>query len=145
MEVAVGMKKVLIVVLLVCGAFVLGRYALPYLCPVTVPGFMSHRLLLRHGYEIVSSSGDYALVRGSRPVILPVIDSYGVHGDLVVGHVTEQTSESKPGFFIVDTRTGDRWQALEKDAWMKILARYDITEEPGLIRPEGCSGWRARF
>lgn len=68
------------------------------------------------------------------------IDGYKVLGDLVVGHVTvaEESPEkemSKPGYFIVNTKTHEVKQGLDKKAWLDALQAHGIGNEPNLGKP----------
>lgn len=68
------------------------------------------------------------------------IDGYKVLGDLVVGHVTvaEQSPEkemSKPGYFIVNTKTHEVKQGLDKKAWLDALKAQGVNSEPSLGKP----------
>ena len=68
------------------------------------------------------------------------IDGYKVLNDLVVGHVivAEHSPEkemSKPGYFILNTKTHEAKQGLDKKAWLNSLQAQGISSEPSLGRP----------
>jgi hypothetical protein len=102
---------------------------------------------LPNGYSIVRSSpGAVALVRpSSEEVISPPIDGYRIHSRLIIGHSRRWDAPGKPGYFVVDTRTGERWHRLTKNQWMTVLRDHGIRSAPPLIEPRPYSGLRARF
>ena len=68
------------------------------------------------------------------------IDGYKVLNDLVVGHVSvaEHSPEkelSKPGFFILNTKTHELRQGLDKKAWLDSLKALGTTNDPSLDKP----------
>lgn len=68
------------------------------------------------------------------------IDGYKVLNELVVGHVTvaEHSPEkemSKPGYFIVNTKTHETKQGLDKKTWLDALQAQGISNEPSLGKP----------
>jgi len=68
------------------------------------------------------------------------IDGYKVLNELVVGHViiAEHSPEremSKPGYFILNTKTHEMKQGLDKKAWLGSLQALGITDEPILSKP----------
>jgi hypothetical protein len=68
------------------------------------------------------------------------IDAYAVLGSLVVGHVAvaEQSPEkelSKPGYFILNTKTHEVRQGLDKKVWLDSLKTLGTTTEPSLGKP----------
>ena len=101
------------------------------------------------GYELVRvGAGEVLLSEPRRGVVVDInIDGYGVHGPIVVGHVSKPArpaeqrlplgfkDESRPGYFIADTRTGDIKQGLDRQAWLSALGALGITKEPTLKKP----------
>lgn len=69
------------------------------------------------------------------------IDGYTVLGDhVVVGHVTAadlspEKEHSKPGYFLLNTRTHDVKQGLDKKTWLESLQKIGISNEPNLSKP----------
>ena len=68
------------------------------------------------------------------------IDGYKVLNDLVVGHISiaEHSPEkemSKPGYFILNTKTHEAKQGLEKKVWLDLMQALGITNEPSLGKP----------
>lgn len=97
---------------------------------------------LPNNYQLVSVYAGAVLIGapegGTR--IEANIDGYKVLGDLVVGHVTaaEHSPEkemSKPGYFILNTKTHEAEQGLDKKAWLNALQVQGICGEPSLGKP----------
>jgi hypothetical protein len=68
------------------------------------------------------------------------IDGYKVLNDLIVGHVTvaEHSPEkemSKPGYFILNTKTHEVKESLDKKAWLDTLRTLGVNNEPSLGKP----------
>lgn len=128
------------------GIFVIAIIYGILVCPITIPGFLGYRIRLTNGYDLVCvHSGSVGLSSQTGYGIEPNIDGYRFRGSLVIGHVTKQDSMSKPGYFIVDTKTRERHQALTKDKWIEMLKDYGVTKAPRLVRPTGLSEQWARF
>lgn len=74
-------------------------------------------------------------------VVNATVDRYEVLDGLVVGHVStldymspEEKEVSKPGYFIVNTKTHEVKQGLDKKAWLDALQVQGISE-PNLGKP----------
>jgi hypothetical protein len=68
------------------------------------------------------------------------VDGYKVLGDHVVGHVTAadlspEKEHSKPGYFLLNTKTHEVKQGLDKKAWLESLQKIGINDEPNLSKP----------
>jgi len=130
------------------GFMLLAWHWLPYICPVTVMNLGGdYAIRLPNGYALIRPGpGCVVLVRPNRSgAVLPTIDGYRVHRHLIIGHVRKWDSSSKPGYFVVDMRTGEKWQALSKPEWARVLKKHGIENPPPLVPPTKFSGCRARF
>lgn len=105
------------------------------------------------GDYATSLPGHYSLVRVysgavliSNPehvvVINPNVESYKVIDGLVVGYVTapeylspEEKAVSKPGYFVLNTKTREVQQGLNKTMWLDTLRLLDVKSEPLLNKP----------
>jgi hypothetical protein len=106
-----------------------------------------------------SLPGSYSLVRfnadeimivkrvepgdGIKTVIGPKIKGYKVSKAVVIGEVVLPDSsalknESTPGYFVLDTDTGDVRQGLKREEWLAILKSKGIQGDINLARP---SSW----
>lgn len=108
-------------------------------------------ILLGCGDYAVNLPGGYSLVRiyagavlikhSSNGVVINAnIDKYKVINETIVGHVTlaELTPErdySKPGYFIINTKTHEVKEGLEKKNWLEALQKQGIINEPKLNKP----------
>ena len=97
---------------------------------------------LPNGYTLVSVYSGAILINHPHEGIAVEanIDSYQVIGDLVVGHSTSaellpEKGFSKPGYFILDTRTRKVLQALDRTTWLSNLAKLGVSEVPVLNKP----------
>lgn len=95
--------------------------------------------------------GNYALIRVYAGAVLigapeggtrieANIDGYKVLGDLIVGHVTAaelspEKEMSKPGYFILNSKTHEAKHALDKKAWLDALRALGVNSEPKLSKP----------
>ncbi len=75
-------------------------------------------------------------------VVNATVDSYQVLDNLVIGHVSildymspEEKEVSKPGYFILNTKTHDVKQGLDKKAWLDSLQAQGVSSEPSLGKP----------
>lgn len=75
-------------------------------------------------------------------VVNATVDSYKVLNELVVGHVSvldymspEEKEVSKPGYFILNTKTREVRQGLDKKAWLDSLKAQGVSSEPRLGKP----------
>ena len=104
------------------------------------------RVSLPRGYSLVRTYASAVLMSDSNHIVVinPCIDEYKVYEDknLIVGHVTRtpgllpvDSADSRPGFFIVDTRSGVTMEGLEEKAWLDSLRIYGISEKPRLHEP----------
>jgi hypothetical protein len=123
-------------------------------------GFRSVRLVLALSALIsMSACGDYSirlpggycLVRiyagavlishGEKGVAIDAnIDGYEVIGDLVVGHVIAadlppEKTFSKPGYFILNTKSNEITQGLDKKVWLDSVQALGVHGEPRLSKP----------
>ena len=101
-----------------------------------------YSIRLPHGYGLTQIHGGTVLIEGPdhRLVVGPNVDGYSVLGDSVVGHVSlaqyqPDREDSRPGYFILNTKTHELKQALEKEAWVDTLRASGIREEPRLSQP----------
>jgi hypothetical protein len=109
---------------------------------IACPGGMTdYRRDLTHGYKLVRANADEYVIVDSMDgvVVTPTISEIGHVGDVIVG-VTELPQRqgnfgSKPGYFVVNTATGETRMGLSKDACLAELRRYGIDDEPTLRRP----------
>lgn len=97
---------------------------------------------LPNGYTLVSVYSGAVLInhRNEGIAVEANIDGYQVIGDLVVGHsigaeLLPEKDLSKPGYFILDTRTHKVIQALDRTAWLSNLTRLGISKVPVLNKP----------
>jgi hypothetical protein len=79
---------------------------------------------------------------GGDVVVNATVDSYQVLDGLVVGHVStldymspEEKEVSKPGYFILNTKTHKAKQGLDKKAWLDSLKVQGVSSEPSLSKP----------
>lgn len=86
---------------------------------------------LPNGYQIIrgGKAAEPMIVKRSGGVVVPgPVDSYTVIRDVVVGSV-------KPGFFVLDTRTGQVENALAENAYQEKLKSLNIAPLPELSPP----------
>lgn len=105
-------------------------------------GGWDYRISLPNGYEMVRiHSGSVAICDSNTvEVIGPNIDRYTVVQDVVAGHVVvarpdDFGQEEKPGYFILDTRTGSVRKGLSEKQWIYSLSKYGVSDKPSLRRP----------
>jgi hypothetical protein len=100
------------------------------------------------GYVLVSVYAGAVII--GRPsehevVVDANVESYKVLGELVVGHVntpeklsSEEKETSKPGYFILNTKTHEIKVGLDKQTWLDSLQTQGVSSEPRLRKP---SSW----
>lgn len=104
-----------------------------------------YKIHLPGGYSLVSVYAGAVLIAGDHVrgvVINSNVDSYKVLNELVVGHVNtpdhlspEEKDVSKPGYFILNTKTHEVKEGLDKKAWLDTLRALGVNNEPGLSKP----------
>ncbi len=99
---------------------------------IRLPG--NYELVRIYASAVLISHPDDGVVIGAH------IDGYKVLDPLVVGHVSLAEHEpergySKPGYFILNTKTHEVREALDKAGWLATLQALGIEEEPGLDKP----------
>jgi hypothetical protein len=100
--------------------------------PVELPG--SYQLDQVH-------SGAVAITHPATGIVIYAsVDGYAVVGSVIVGHVSQAKRDperefSRPGYFIIDTRTNDAKQGLDKNSWLESLRSLGVMSEPKLHKP----------
>lgn len=91
---------------------------------------------------LISYSGSDGQNTSGEVVVNATVDRYKVLDSLVVGHVStldymspEEKAASKPGYFIVNTKTHEVKQGLDKKTWLASLQSFGFTGEPDLSKP----------
>lgn len=112
---------------------------------LSVTGCGDYSVHLPGGYSLVRVYGGAVLIAGDyiRGVVIdPNVDSYEVLEGIIVGHVNthdhltaEDKEASKPGYFILNTKTHEVKQGLDKKAWLDSLRVLGIASEPSLSKP----------
>jgi hypothetical protein len=110
---------------------------------VLVGGCGDYSVCLPNGFSMVRVyPGAVHVVRPNHEgiAIFANVDEYAVLGDYVVGHVDPpkhelERSMSKPGYFILNTSSGDAKDAMDLDAWRAELRRSSLATDPALARP----------
>lgn len=113
-------------------------YALILLC-----GCSDYSIQLPNGYCLVRSNDEDMTIANSVSVVVisPKIVGYEVCQHLVVGRVvlndikSEEYGDSKPGFFILNTKNGDLAQGLSEEAWVVLLKQNGVNRHLELKRP----------
>ena len=113
-------------VFLLLGVTACGDYSVSLPNGYTLVSVYSGAILINHPHEGIAVEAN--------------IVGYQVIGDLVVGHSIEaellpEKDLSKPGYFILDTRTHKVIQALDRTTWLSNLKRLGISEVPALKKP----------
>ena len=101
------------------------------------------------GYSLVRMNADEIIIvkrvepSGIKIVVGPKIKGYKVSEGVVIGDVvipdwSALKSESTPGYFVLDTSTGEVQQGLTRDEWLGILKSKGIQGDIHLARP---SSW----
>ena len=110
---------------------------------VLVGGCGDYSVCLPNGFSMVRV---YAgAVHIGRPnhegiAVFANVDSYAVLGDYVVGHVKlpkhdPERSLSKPGYFVLNTSTGESRDGMGVDVWREELRRASLATDPLLEEP----------
>lgn len=95
-------------------------------------------------YSLVRVYAGAVLISGPSNVVVidSNINSYKVLGHLVVGQVNspghfspEEKAVSKPGYFILNTKTHEVRQGLDKKSWLDALQMLGVRNEPELGTP----------
>jgi hypothetical protein len=94
------------------------------------------------GYELTRvHAGAVVLNHPDKGVVIDAnIDGYKIVGDIVAGHVViaeraPDNAYSKPGYFLVNTKTHEVIQGMDKARWLASLRKMGVTEEPQLRKP----------
>ena len=99
---------------------------------------------LPNGYSLVRTYASAVLISDLQHLIVihPNVENYKVLDGVVVGHVNtpdglvpEDKELSKPGYFILNTKTHEAKQGLDKKVWLESLQALGITNEPSLSKP----------
>jgi hypothetical protein len=105
-------------------------------------GCGDYAVSLPGGYSLVRIYGGAILIsHSSKGVVINAnIDSYKVLDELIVGHVTvaelpPEKDYSKPGYFIINTKTHEVGEGLDRMAWLEALRKINIVTEPKLSKP----------
>lgn len=79
---------------------------------------------------------------GGDVVVNASVDSYQVLDGLIVGHVStldymspEEKEVSKPGYFILNAKTHEVKEGLDKKAWLDALRALGVNNGPRLSKP----------
>lgn len=120
---------------------------------LTIPVLLVLIYLVFGSDYAVSLPGGYSLVRcysgavglagpGNVEVVPPNVEKYLVHDDVITGLVTRHSGlvstdweRSKPGYFIVDIRTGKVQLGLSERSWRVALRSYGINKDIDLHKP----------
>jgi|SRR5438445_2733995 len=101
-----------------------------------------YAIRLPGGYSLVRIySGTVVISHPDIGIVVEAnVDGYAVVGSLVVGHVSLASRDpeqefSKPGYFVLNTRTHETKQSLDKAAWLESLRAAGILGEPKLNKP----------
>jgi len=96
------------------------------------------------GYSLVRVYSGAVLISDPQHLVVvnANVNSYKVIDGLVVGHVSteeyfspEEKKVCKPGYFILNTKTHETKQGLEKKAWLDSLKALGVNDEPRLTKP----------
>lgn len=100
------------------------------------------RIALPNGYEMMSEYTGQVWILGpdGRDVVAATVDGYAVIDSVVVGHVSlglgrSAKNYSKPGYFVLDTKTGQVVQGMDKKEWLARLKDLGVTTAPQLHTP----------
>lgn len=103
-----------------------------------------YSIRLPGGYSLVRVYAGAVLISNPQHevVVNSNVDGYKVLDGLVAGYVTtpdhlspEEKEVSKPGYFILNTKTHDVKQGLDKKAWLDSLKAQGVSSEPSLGKP----------
>jgi hypothetical protein len=96
---------------------------------------------LINGYEAVPISGDTWAITDSqrRNAVSESVITLAVVGDLIIGQSVIPSPPSpmmqySPGYFVLNSRTGETVEGLDRATWRKKLRELGITDEPKLRR-----------
>jgi hypothetical protein len=102
-------------------------------------GMSDYRRELTRGYKLVRANADEYVIVDSLDwvVITPTISEIRHLGDLIVGvpQHPERQGHFEPGYFVVNTATGEHRMGLSKETWLAELRRHGIRDLPALRRP----------
>ncbi len=105
-------------------------------------GCGDYSIRLPGGYSLVRVYAGAVLIHHPEKgiVVNAHIDGYKVHGELVIGHVLSaelppEKDYSKPGYFILNTKTHEVKEGLDKQTWLNSLRTIGIASEPRLSKP----------
>lgn len=134
-----------IVLVLICS---LGLMILPVLM-----GSGDYSIPLPNGYHLVRTYSNHVVM--SKPpvdegVLGAPIESYAVSGQIVIGCVGSAEGygypqEEQPGYFIVDTKTGQVRKGLNSKEWKSILSSLGLRKIPNLMSPNRTQAWLSHF
>lgn len=110
---------------------------------VAVSGCGDYSISLPGDYSLAQIYGGAVVICGPPPNriirIHANIDGYKVINGLVVGHVVvaerSEKEYSKPGYFIINTKTDVVLQSLDKKTWLDSLRILGVNEDPALSMP----------
>lgn len=117
-------------------------FVIPFLL-IFLSGCMDYSINLPNGYSIVRSNVDDVTIANKNLVVVisPKIIGYDIREDLVVGLVSteglpsEIIQESKPGYFVIDTKSDKINQGLSEEVWLHLLSSHGISDRPKLKHP----------
>ena len=100
---------------------------------------MDFSVVLPDNYMLAEVSGStIGIAHNGAVVIWPDVDGYRLMQFIIVGHTSiaeNQLLPSKPGYFLIETKSGKVYEGLEKSAWLSILRKRNIVSIPVLHRP----------
>lgn len=112
-------------------------------CDYTVP--------LDRGYRLIRTGGGGRFVLAtpegpdSHVIVGPSVSAYRDSPEFVVGKVTgpgEATEEAyRPGYFVVDKRSGQLLWGLTRDEWLQALQERGLSTPPQLKKPNRFRTW----
>jgi hypothetical protein len=106
-------------------------------------------ITLQNDYELWVCNSTQALIGlpnrygGAGLIVGDTIKALNTKGPLIFGTAYEDGKLEKgiyiegafKGYFILDTKTGKRFEKLKKEEWLGTLNSYGIDKEPELIHP----------
>lgn len=95
-------------------------------------GCGDYRVSLPNNYELVRLSGYEVVITDSTQhiIIEPTIDKYAVHENYIFGHVSMpehgETTDTIPGYFILDTVSKKKSEGLSESEWKDKLEQLEL-------------------
>ncbi len=115
-------------------------------------GCGDYSVSLPGGYELTRVyAGTVLIHHPEKGVVVDAnVDAYDVTDGFVIGHVSiadelPEKEFSKPGYFILNTKTHELKQGLDREGWVKSLKAVGKTIEPVLKSPSRYDGFFLRL